>query len=153
MVFIGSDGYLPIVSAASNQWVANLKMNGEVNSAAFASDPNYLYTCGSDGLVYHWDMRMRRCIDQHTDEGSLNSTVLATASNGMHAVGSTSGVVNLYGTGNGERKPLKSFMHLTTNVDTMCFNSDSQILAMSSRDSKDSLKMVSSTTEDRHDIN
>lgn len=38
--------------------------------------------------------------------------------------------------------PVKSFMHLTTPVDELAFNHDSQLLAMASRRGKDSLKLV-----------
>jgi len=38
--------------------------------------------------------------------------------------------------------PTKTFMHLTTPVDELLFNHDSQILAMASRRTKDALKMV-----------
>ena len=57
-----------------------------------------------------------------------------------------SGVVNIYdrnkNQGSTDVKPLKTLMHLITPVDDLCFNSDSQILSMSSRRKKDSLKMV-----------
>jgi U3 small nucleolar RNA-associated protein 18 len=38
--------------------------------------------------------------------------------------------------------PLKAFMHLTTSLDNLRFNFDSQILALSSRTKKDALRLV-----------
>lgn len=72
----------------------------------------------------------------------------------------SSGVVNLYssstdsasaadyaspfgpGAGSSAVTPMKTFMHLTTGVDTLEFNHDSCILAMGSHRKKDSLKLV-----------
>ena len=44
--------------------------------------------------------------------------------------------------------PVKSFMHLTTPVDELAFNHDSQLLAMASRRTKDSLKLVRGSPPD-----
>ena len=65
-------------------------------------------------------------------------------------VSSTSGVVNIYKRSNDQlanrlHTPMKELMHLTTTVDNLRINHDSQILAMSSRDKKDSLRLVNTT--------
>lgn len=39
-------------------------------------------------------------------------------------------------------RPLKTFMNLTTTIDSLAFNTDSQILAMASRMKRDSLRLV-----------
>jgi len=39
-------------------------------------------------------------------------------------------------------RPLKAIMNLTTAVDNVVFNPDSQVLAMSSRFGRDALKLV-----------
>ena len=144
LAFLCRDGYISIVSARSNQWVANLKINGQVYSASFTPDSLHLMCCGSDGEVYKFDMRTRRCILRHVDEGSLGSTVITSHANGMYATGSKSGVVNFYDGTNttNANKPTKSLMHLTTPIDTLKFNPDGQIMAMSSKILQDSLKLV-----------
>lgn len=58
---------------------------------------------------------------------------------------SDSGIVNVYSTANLQQEtplPLKALKNLTTPVDDVLFNHDSQLLAMSSRLKKDALKLV-----------
>lgn len=143
IVFLGSNGYLDVVSAKSYESIGTLKMNGNVNSAVFCENDRYLLSIGSDGQVYKWDMHTRRCVFVHDDEGSLGNHALA-ASGKYYAAGSKSGVVNIYDNAGltAKPKPRKALMHLTTQVDHLKFNSNSEILAMASTDTKDSLKMV-----------
>ncbi len=109
-------------------------------------------------MLYTWDMRMRRCLHQQVDEGNFNTSCLAASHDSAYlATGSTSGVVNLYsqqgqqGGASGPasrlvrpaaQPPLKSLMNLTTVVDSLAFNADTQLLAMASRMKKDSLRLV-----------
>lgn len=143
IVFIGSNGYMDVVSAKSYESIGTLKMNGHAQSAAFCENDRYLLSTGSDGQVYKWDMRTRRCVFVHDDEGSLGNHALA-AGGKFYAAGSKSGVVNIYDNDGmtAKPKPRKALMHLTTQVDHLKFNSTSEILAMASSDIKDSLKMV-----------
>jgi U3 small nucleolar RNA-associated protein 18 len=61
---------------------------------------------------------------------------------------SKTGLVNVYGSDStmagtsGAPKPLKTIGNITTAISTMCFNRDAQILALSSKNKKDQLKMV-----------
>ncbi|KAE8991919.1 U3 small nucleolar RNA-associated protein 18 [Phytophthora rubi] len=143
IVFIGSNGYMDVVSAKSYESIGTLKMNGDAQSAAFCENDRYLLSTGSDGQVYKWDMRTRRCVFVHDDEGSLGNHALA-AHGKYYASGSKSGVVNIYDNAGvtAKPKPRKALMHLTTQVDLLKFNPTSEILAMASSDIKDSLKMV-----------
>ena len=104
------------------------------------------HVTGGDGTVYTWDMRTRRCRDRRVDEGTLNGTSIACAQ-GFFATGSDSGAVNLHmrggspasaagseatvagykATGPASKKPVKSFLHLTTTVDSLAFSPDSQV--------------------------
>jgi U3 small nucleolar RNA-associated protein 18 len=70
---------------------------------------------------------------------------------GYTAVGSESGVVNVYsnsqlvsldGHREGTVRPLKALMNLTTTIDSLLFNTDAQVLAMASRWKKDALRLV-----------
>ncbi|KAH7488427.1 hypothetical protein PRIC1_007455 [Phytophthora ramorum] len=143
IVFIGSSGYMDVVSAKSYESIGTLKMNGDVVSAVFCENDHFLLSTGSDGQIYKWDMRTRRCVFVHDDEGSLGNNALA-ASGKYYAAGSKSGVVNIYDNAGltAKPKPRKTLMHLTTRVDHLKFNATSEILAMASTDAKDSLKMV-----------
>ena len=152
MALLGQDGNIPLLSLRSRQKIGNLKMNGAVRSGAFGTDGTTLYSCGSDGVVYVWDIRMQRCIKQFVDEGNLGGSSMAVSPSGqIIASGSKNGIVNLYKEGDITNSaavgaavvaPVKSLPHLTTTVDNLSFSEDGQILAMSSRMKKESLRLI-----------
>lgn len=156
VAFLGQDGSLPLVSVSSRQLIDTLKMNGTVRAGAFSSDGMHLYTGGGDGIVHVWDMRMRRCMRQFHDEGSLGASSIAvtgTSSSSLLASGSKSGIVNLYhditrntpmqtSIGAETIQPTKTLTHLTTVVDSMAFSNDGQILALASRMKRDALRLI-----------
>ena len=97
IALLGNDGYIVLLHGKTKQWIANLKINGSVRAMAFTSDSSKLYATGGDGEVYIWDLRSRRCLHRHVDEGSMSGTSISVSNNGnIYAVGSDSGVVNLY---------------------------------------------------------
>ena len=98
-------------------------------------------------------MRTKKCIDKFRNEdGTITSYI--SASSQFLAVGSESGVVNMYKDNNfntntrfAKRNPIKSIMNIHTTIDHMKFNPDGQILAMSSRREKDVLKLLHVPTQ------
>ncbi|KAL1331146.1 hypothetical protein HN51_048397 [Arachis hypogaea] len=146
VAFVGNEGYILLVSSKTKQLVSTLKMNGTVRSLAFAEDGQQLLSGGGDGQVYHWDLRTMTCMHKGVDEGCINSTALSTSPGGkLFAAGSDSGIVNIYNREEflgGKRKPIKTIENLTTKVDFMKFNHDSQILAICSGMKKSSLKLI-----------
>ena len=111
-----------------------------------------------------------KCMERfHNDDGTITSQI-ATSSQ-TFAVGAESGVVNIYNNTTGsnhhepqspsllrglsaaatptfpmqlqqQRKPVKSIMNIKTCIDTMKYNHDGDLLAISSRFEKDCLKLV-----------
>ncbi|CAI5462688.1 unnamed protein product [Closterium sp. Yama58-4] len=193
--FLSRDGFIVLVSLKSRQWMGNLKLNGSVSSVCFApavpsdtaaaaggadgssggpsgqslTGEHQMLATGSDGEIYHFDMRMMRCIHRRADDGCVKGTAIAASPDGRHfAAGSDSGVVNLYdrpaflrsgpfgsistaeeagvATGGWSRdseKPLqRAFMNLTTEIDSLSFNHDGRIVALSSREQRDALRLV-----------
>ena len=133
-----------LVPSKTKELIGTLKMNGTVRSLAFANDGKQLLSSGGDGQVYHWDLRTRMCIHK---AGCINGTALCTSPDGaFFAAGSDSGmVVNIYNRVEflgGKRKPIKAIENLTTKVDFMKFNNDTQILAICSTIEKNSLKLI-----------
>lgn len=142
MAFCGNDGYVILFDTVSKRAKAELKLNGSVRALTFSPDGEHILASGSDGDVYRWDVRSKKCLERFANEDGTITSSLALSSSKL-AVGAESGVVNLFsGTLGQERKPIKSIMNLSTSNDALRFNSDGQILAFSSRREKDSLKLL-----------
>lgn len=169
MALLNCQGSVPLISLQTRQAIGHLQTSANVRSAAFAPDGLHLLTSGKEGLVHVWDLRMQRCIQQQQDQGTILGTSLAISpSADMFAAGSDSGVVNLYkGAGLLGRQsahagasslalpahvrpaePVKSFLNLRDEVDTLSFSPDGQMLALASRMAKNALRIahVSSRT-------
>ncbi|KAK6937600.1 WD40 repeat [Dillenia turbinata] len=146
IAFVGNEGYILLVSTKTKALIGTLKMNGTARSLAFTEDGQQLLSSGGDGHIYHWDLRTRTCFHKAIDEGCFNGSALCTSPSGkLLAAGSASGIVNIYNRDEflgGKRKPMKSVENLTTKVDFMKFNNDSQILAICSTMKKNSLKLI-----------
>ncbi|KAG2437578.1 hypothetical protein HYH02_011218 [Chlamydomonas schloesseri] len=162
VAFTGDGGSIPLVSLRTRQWVASLRMSGNVRALAFTSDGSELLSTGDDGAVHVWDLRTRRCRLVFADSGNIgDASSLALSADGRWiATGAGSGVVNVYrkaeveeaaaraasgGLGGGGRvsvAPARELMNLTTNVDSLRFSPDSQMLAMASRMKRDALRLV-----------
>lgn len=99
---------------------------------------------GGDGVLYTWDVRSQRCLAQQRDEGAVDVTALALSPDGSYiATGGGAGVVNLYRRrADGSATLLKSLMNLTTGIDNLCFNHDSQMMLMCSRMKREALRLV-----------
>eukprot|EP00124_Ichthyophonus_hoferi_P004199 Ihof_evm1s436 gene=Ihof_evmTU1s436 len=144
LVFLGNGGNMLLVDTHTRRLVSTLKMNGTSRAVAFNEDGSRMFTHGGDGQVYVWDMNSRQCIHRFVDEGCLQGTQLALGGKYL-ATGSDAGVVNIYDVNtcmaSEAPKPLKAVMNLTTRIDCLRFNHDTQILAASSHEKKDALKM------------
>jgi len=149
IAFIGNDGYIILVEAKSKMWVADFKMNGSARAVSFSPCGDFIISSGSDGDVYRWDLRSKKCVDKfQNQDGTITSFVSATSR--FTAVGAESGVVNLYhdrAPAFKKRTPVKSIMNLQTSIDHMKFNPTGDILAMSSQREKDSLKLLHVPTQ------
>lgn len=138
LAFLASQGFIHLVSRSTLQSVGVLRMNGEVKAAQFSADGSSLFTVGSEGEIYQWDMKTRRCARLWDDAGSLRSSALAVAPNGQYlATGAQNGIVNIFDirtTLSESPTCLKSIMNFTTPISQLQFNHDAQILAVSSRE-------------------
>lgn len=134
--------------------VGSLKANGTIRDLAFGPDGHELIGVTEQSEVYVWDVRMQACLTRWRDEGGFGATVLATnRSGGQLAIGSSTGVVNLYDqssalatttadVGGAERKARKSIMNLVTAISAMSFNHDGAVLATASSAKRDALKLT-----------
>lgn len=142
----GKWGEVHVLSSSSMERVALLKQDGEVNALTFSPQGNLMYGHSDNGEVTVWDMNMRRVKHKFVDEGCLQGTTLAiSSSNQFLATGSAQGVVNLYGVEdvlqNKIPKPRKTILNLTTGISNLEFNCTSEMLALSSSDVPNSMKL------------
>lgn len=99
-----------------------------------------------------WELKSRRCVERFKNQDGTVTSFLAASSRRHLAVGSESGVVNLYsddvrrrkdgGMSTEARNPIKSILNLQTSADYLRFNHDGQILAMSSKREKQMLRLL-----------
>lgn len=137
MAFQGQQGNIHLLSGKSKEWIGTMKMNGSVSDLAFSGDSKQLLSVGDAGKVYIWDLRSRSCSSTFMDDGCVGGTSIAVSPNDAYvAVGSNTGVVNLYNKKQTEvhctPRPLRAVLNLTTSVTCLKFNTTSEILAMSS---------------------
>jgi len=185
MALVASDkkggGMLNIINVGTMQWIAQARIDGRHGVADFAwwSDGNGLTIAGRDGQVTEWSMITRRTVGIWRDEGSIGGTVMALGGrNGPAelggdrwvAVGSNSGILNVYDRNDLIEKPPKKnesnqeeqnssektkeihikkyptptrvFEQLTTSISVVAFSPDGQLLAFGSQHKKDALRLV-----------
>jgi U3 small nucleolar RNA-associated protein 18 len=165
-------GVINILDARTLQWVtqARIESRGGVADFAWWSNGQGLVIVGKNGEVTEWSVEAG-VIGRWNDEGAVGATVIALGgkSGREHwiggdrwvAVGSSSGVVNVYDrrawsevdannsttsdANNGiprAPKPLRAIQNLTTPTSHLSFSPDGQVLAMGSRWKNNAMRLV-----------
>ncbi|PLW26228.1 hypothetical protein PCANC_22429 [Puccinia coronata f. sp. avenae] len=166
VAFVGMNGLVELVdwsnNIASSQVIHSLKSNHPIKSLAWSRNGTELLTLGSNAEVSIWDLRMNRIVGSWFDDGGFNPTKISTTDqdsrslstpDSFTAIGSQTGIVNLYSEQNGAephppdsfqlaRKPAKTIGNLTTSINRLKFNPDAQLLGISSHVKKDAFKLV-----------
>jgi U3 small nucleolar RNA-associated protein 18 len=167
IALLGNDGYVILYDTKRQtcRTTQPIKLNGSVRTVSFTNNGLELLASGSDGDIYRYDIRSStsKCIERFSNmDGTITSNM--ACSRRTFAVGAESGVVNIYAENEHQqpqissssspsllrgfsstttpRTPLKSIMNLKTSVDAMRYNDDGQILAISSRREKDTMKLI-----------
>ncbi|KAA1468364.1 WD40 repeat-like protein [Dentipellis sp. KUC8613] len=150
----GRRGYVHLVDwqSGAGQVVGSVKANATIKSLWWARGPGSereLMGLDEDAEVYVWDVGERRCVKRWKDDGGFGSRVLTGDRRGNYtAIGSRSGIVNVYGSdaatssGPDRPKPLKAIGNLTTSISAARFNHDSQLLAIASNVKKDQMRLI-----------
>lgn len=149
IALVGNGGWVNILSSTTGQWIDGFKVTKSVSDLAWHHDDN-LTVSNHGAEIWQYNLNERRVILRWNDEGGMDTTRIALGGprDRWLAVGSKSGIVNIYDramTGDSQDSPpklVKTLKQLTTSVHDLRFNNDGQILAMSSRAKKDSLKLV-----------
>lgn len=143
----GKWGEVFIMSSKTKEKLFVLKQNSEVTALTFNSQGNLLYGHSDMGEITIWDMNTRRVKHKFTDEGCICGTAITVSSSNQYvATGSAEGVVNLYNVDNvltnKTPKPHKTILNLTTSISNLKFNYASEMLALSSADVENSVRLL-----------
>lgn len=153
-------GLINVLDAGTRQWVAEVRVEGKGGVADFAwwENGNGMVIIGKGGEAVEWDGREKRVVGRWVDEGAVGTTVVAlggkrSGAQGLGgdrwiAVGSSSGIVNIYDRRTWGSliptipKPVRAFDQLTTPTSHLEFSPDGQVLVMASRWKRDALRLV-----------
>lgn len=156
-------GVVNILDANTSQWIGAARVEGRDGIADFAwwSNGEGLTVVNKGGEVGEWSIQSLSFLALWNDEGAIGSTVIALGGSSGHvdlggdrwvAIGSSSGVVNIY-----DRKPwvkeqkiciphrpepTKRLMQLVTPTSCLEFSPDGQLLVLASRWKRDALRLV-----------
>lgn len=131
----GSRGWVGILAAQTGQWVSGFKADSQVVDMCWRGTTLAVLDAGAD--VSEYDVARGEIVRRWHDDGGVNPTRIVQSARHT-AVGSSSGVVNVYeGT-----KLVKALDQLTTGIHAMAFSPDGQLLVVSSRAKRDSLRLV-----------
>lgn len=164
-------GVINVLDASTLQWVTQVRIESRGGVADFAwwGDGSGLSVAGKNGEVTEWSVR-DGIKGRWTDEGAVGTTVIALGGRSGRdgwiggdrwvAVGSSSGIVNIYDrrawsenqskstehSANGaiphNPKPVRALDNLTTPTSHLAFSPDGQILCMASRWKHNALRLV-----------
>lgn len=135
-----------IASGKTKMLIGTLKLPvGRLESAVWDPQERFLYTLSSTSEVFVWDPRKLRCTNRFKDYGGFKATSIAISPDGNFlSIGSKTGILNVYNVKDlncSEPKPIKEVTNLTTSIDNVAFNHDSQLMCFSSREKKDQAKL------------
>lgn len=147
IAFHGRFGNIHFYSDRTRTNIFTLKMNDDVTSCSFSPDGETLYSHGTGGEVYVWDVRAQDCIHRFWDDGCIQGTAIAVSRNNRYlATGSSSGIVNIYNRSelmkSTKPTPEKVVTNLTTTISQVKFNPTSEILALSSEVKENAIKIL-----------
>ncbi|KAI5956017.1 UTP18 [Candida theae] len=153
---IGNSGWFNLVNGTTGQWIKGFKVEGTVVDFDFAFDESFVVVVNSAGEVWEFELKGKLSSKSETkifrkwsDDGGIGITKIKLGgrnSSRWLAIGSNTGVVNLYDRQNlnatTSPKPFKTVENLVTSVSSLVFNPDGQLLAIASRGKRDAFKLV-----------
>ena len=160
MALVASRGFVNVLNATTYQWVCAAKIEGRVADVSWWGDSHGLTIGNKAGGVWEFDVLEEKVVARWQDEGGHATTVVKNGGNRWIAIGSQSGIVNIYdrnrsfgSTGSNTSnnvltggtkenpKPVRVLEQLVTAVSVIEFSPDCQVLAIASRGKKDALRM------------
>lgn len=153
---IGNSGWFNLINGTTGQWIKGFKIEGTVTDFDFAYDESFVVVVNSAGDVWEFELKGKlssksetRILRKWSDDGGIGVTKVKLGgrnNNRWLAIGSNTGVVNLYDRQNfstsTQPKPFKTVENLVTSISSLTFNPDGQLLVIASRGKRDALKLV-----------
>ncbi|KAH3678474.1 hypothetical protein WICMUC_001491 [Wickerhamomyces mucosus] len=141
---IGNSGWINILSSITSQWLKGFKIEGTIVDFDWSINEDFIVVINSIGEVWEFDLNDRQKIIKWKDETGVGITKikLGGKNNKYCAIGSESGIVNIYNRLSNIKKPIGTLDQLITSISSLEFNNDGQILSIASRAKKDSLRLV-----------
>ncbi|TKR81823.1 hypothetical protein L596_015636 [Steinernema carpocapsae] len=137
-VAIASGSGVYVYTANSFEYIHTFIASSGITSLHFSTcDENVIFALTEAGKVFIWDIVRRGEQRFFTDEGAVRGSSLAIGrQDAFVACGSNTGIVNVYKTSEAyqksEPKPFATYSNLTTEIDILAFNHDSQAIAFGS---------------------
>ncbi|KAK9368419.1 WD40-repeat-containing domain protein [Lipomyces kononenkoae] len=142
---IGSGGWINLLDANTGQWISGAKIEGgHVADFVWNHDGGTMTIANSAGEVWEWSTSERRYLSRWADYGGTGITTLASTGKWI-ALGSQSGIVNVYDTTKKEDDQPKLFCtldQLVTSISGLQFSHDGQLLGIASRAKKDAFRFA-----------
>lgn len=150
LAIVGDLAAVIILSAKNFGVVGSFVMGSQVSSVVFSPNGKYLFAISRDSRIYLWDCETLDCIKMiHDESGTSGSAVTVTSDGQFLLAGSNLGVLNIYRMTDildsaleSRTLPIKSLMNLTTEISCICSHYKSELLAYSSRDKRNALRLV-----------
>lgn len=140
LVAVGHGRSVILGSLSSGSVAQKIALSDPLSDVAFTA-MNELTVALRDKLVIYDIRKSAKVLREFTDEGSIGTSCMAFSSQ-LFAIGSISGVVNVYP--RGETVPQKVYKNLTTSIESLAFGNgkQGQVMAMVSSGQKNGLRLV-----------
>ncbi len=80
LCFVGKGGWINILSADTGQWIAEVKIDGNVADLKWWPEGDGMTIIGEEGEVWDWDAKARSFCNRWRDEGGVSLTKLSLVS-------------------------------------------------------------------------
>jgi U3 small nucleolar RNA-associated protein 18 len=140
----GNNGWINILSSTTAQWIHGFKIEGTIVDFDWGKEEEFIIAANSIGDVWEFSMKTKQVIRRWKDETGVGITKIKLGGKGDKwcAIGSSSGIVNIYNRLSDVKKPVGVLEQLVNTISTLEFNHDGQILCIASRAKKDALRLV-----------
>ncbi|KAJ1968410.1 hypothetical protein IWQ62_001263 [Dispira parvispora] len=146
-ILTSTDGSLYMVSIVGKTVLYRFKISTAPISVEWSSNGEYLITLERNNRGSVWHIPSRRCINYFNDVSFISPTVAKLSpDNNYYAVGSESGLVNIYETESlfktTQPKPIHTMENLVTPISCLAFHHSSKLLLVTSASARRATRLL-----------